>query len=216
MTTGERIKAARVAAGLTQAELSSKLEVPFQSVSQWERGTRNPKLATIKRIAKALGITVAELMGLSDVENIITKDFFVSHKMEDIPVNFYEMFIELCKMRGAAPSTIADKAGLDKSVVSYWKKHPRAKIKLETLQRIANALKVPVYSFITGDITKGINTDLEGNVGNPKIFYECDRCSCDRCNPSCHHTANIRHAKNFHIVYTDHDGVSVFSEGEYD
>lgn len=73
MTTGERIKAARVAAGLTQSELSSKLEVPFQSVSQWERGTRNPKLATIKRIANALGITVAELMGLSDVDAFKTE-----------------------------------------------------------------------------------------------------------------------------------------------
>ena len=55
-TTGQLIKAARKKAGMTQAELASKLGVPYQSVSQWERDTRNPKYGTIKRIAAALGI----------------------------------------------------------------------------------------------------------------------------------------------------------------
>lgn len=35
----------------------------------------------------------------------------------------------------------------------------------------------------------------------PKIAFECDRRDCDRCNNSdCHHTVNIRHAKNFELV----------------
>ena len=62
MNVGELIKMARVAAGMTQADLSEKLGVPFQSVSQWERGTRNPKQATIQRIASALNIPVYSLM----------------------------------------------------------------------------------------------------------------------------------------------------------
>ncbi len=55
MAVGARIKAARKAAGMTQAELAEKLNLPFQSVSQWERGYRNPKYDTLKRIANALG-----------------------------------------------------------------------------------------------------------------------------------------------------------------
>lgn len=63
MTTGERIKAARKAAGITQAELSKKLGISYVGVSQWENNLRNPKFETIKRIAKALDVDVYELLG---------------------------------------------------------------------------------------------------------------------------------------------------------
>jgi len=63
MTTGERIKAARKKAGLTQAELASKLEIPFQSISQWERDIRKPKKETIAKIARALNVHPVELSG---------------------------------------------------------------------------------------------------------------------------------------------------------
>lgn len=66
MTTGERIKAARKKAGLTQAQLAEKLGVPFQSISQWERDTRKPKMETLAKIAEALGTSVSELYDVSD------------------------------------------------------------------------------------------------------------------------------------------------------
>lgn len=63
MTTGERIKAARKKAGMTQAELALKLDIPFQSISQWERDIRKPKKETISKIADALNIHPVELSG---------------------------------------------------------------------------------------------------------------------------------------------------------
>lgn len=57
MTTGERIKAARINAGLTQRELAERLNVSFVNISQWENGVRNPKIETLQRIADALGIS---------------------------------------------------------------------------------------------------------------------------------------------------------------
>lgn len=54
MTTGQRIKAARKKAGMTQAELAKKLGISYVGISQWERDLRNPKQETIQRIAKAL------------------------------------------------------------------------------------------------------------------------------------------------------------------
>lgn len=63
MTTGERIKAARKKAGMTQAELALKLDIPFQSISQWERDIRKPKKETISKIADALNIHPIELSG---------------------------------------------------------------------------------------------------------------------------------------------------------
>ncbi len=62
MTTGEKIKAAREKAGFTQAELASKLGIPYQSIGQWERGLRNPKWETLEKIAEALQIPVYELI----------------------------------------------------------------------------------------------------------------------------------------------------------
>lgn len=63
MTTGQRIKAARKKAGLTQAELAKKLDdIPFQSISQWERDLRNPKYETLVRIATALKVDWTELV----------------------------------------------------------------------------------------------------------------------------------------------------------
>lgn len=56
MSIGEAIKAARRAAGLTQAELAQKLGVTPQTVSQYERGLINPKIETLQKFADALGV----------------------------------------------------------------------------------------------------------------------------------------------------------------
>ncbi len=56
MTAGERIKKVRKDAGLTQAQLAEKLNIPYQSIGQWERNIRKPKTATLAKIATALGL----------------------------------------------------------------------------------------------------------------------------------------------------------------
>lgn len=66
MTTGQRIKAARKTANLTQAELAEKVGVPFQSISQWERDLRNPKKETLEKLADVLGCYYFELYGDDD------------------------------------------------------------------------------------------------------------------------------------------------------
>ena len=66
MTIGQRIRDARKNAGMTQTELAKKLNIPFQSISQWERDLRNPKFDTIQRIADALEIHPFDLMGIDE------------------------------------------------------------------------------------------------------------------------------------------------------
>ena len=61
---GKRIRLNRKAAGLTQAELAQKLNTPPQSIGQWERGERQPKLDTLLRIASALNTPLEELVDL--------------------------------------------------------------------------------------------------------------------------------------------------------
>lgn len=45
-------------------------------------------------------------------------------------------------------------------------------------------------------------------------IFECDRLACNKCNPVCSHTPDIRHAKNFRVTHTDADGSIYFMEGE--
>lgn len=66
MTTGQRIKAARKKAGMTQKELGDKLGISYVGVSQWENDLRNPKLETLQRIADSLGVPVSILMGYEE------------------------------------------------------------------------------------------------------------------------------------------------------
>lgn len=62
MTTGERIKAARKNAKLTQKELGAKLGIAYQTLAQWENDLRNPKYETLQKIASALEIDLSELL----------------------------------------------------------------------------------------------------------------------------------------------------------
>lgn len=65
LTTGQRIRAARLAAGLSQVDLAARLDPPDQqcNISTWESGRFEPTLATLRRLAKGIGCKVAELVG---------------------------------------------------------------------------------------------------------------------------------------------------------
>ena len=56
------ITAARMAAGMTQAQLAQAIGVKPQQVGNWERGDRNPKLPALERIASACGCSVQDLI----------------------------------------------------------------------------------------------------------------------------------------------------------
>jgi transcriptional regulator with XRE-family HTH domain len=57
------LKALRTARGLTQVELAKKMKRKQAYISQLESGTENnPTLDTLRRLAKALGVSVAELV----------------------------------------------------------------------------------------------------------------------------------------------------------
>ena len=66
MTTGEKIKAARKKAGLTQKELGRRIGVAYQTLAQWENDLRKPKYATLQRIAAALNVEWTELVPEED------------------------------------------------------------------------------------------------------------------------------------------------------
>jgi transcriptional regulator with XRE-family HTH domain len=60
---GEKVRRARKKAGLTQEQLAEMADLHFSYIGQVERGEKNPSLKSLTKIANALGVAVAQLMG---------------------------------------------------------------------------------------------------------------------------------------------------------
>ncbi len=59
---GENMKKIRLAKGMTQGDICRKLELDRAYISNVESGNKNPTLSTITNIAKALGVSIDELL----------------------------------------------------------------------------------------------------------------------------------------------------------
>ncbi|OUQ18613.1 hypothetical protein B5E80_17955 [Flavonifractor sp. An135] len=53
--------------------------------------------------------------------------------------------------------------------------------------------------------------ELDKIRASPEVLYECDRRACQKCNPQCRFTKDIRHAANFQMT-----GAGVMIEGGED
>ena len=68
--TGAVIRKLREDKKMTQEELAGKLFVSSKAVSKWETGQGFPDVSLIEPLAKALGISVIELLSGEDIKNI--------------------------------------------------------------------------------------------------------------------------------------------------
>lgn len=65
-TIGERIAWARERAGLNKNRFARELGTSWQHVDHWEKGRTEPSLASMRRIAELLGVSVDFLLGVRD------------------------------------------------------------------------------------------------------------------------------------------------------
>lgn len=61
-----RLRAARELRGLSQAQLAVKCGMPASSITFFERGTRKPSIANLRRLAVTLEVTADYLLGRLD------------------------------------------------------------------------------------------------------------------------------------------------------
>ena len=59
---GRTLRAKRKRSGLTQEQLAEAADMHPTEVSRLERGVRDPRLSTLVRLARALGIELADLV----------------------------------------------------------------------------------------------------------------------------------------------------------
>lgn len=84
--TGSTIKILREKKGLTQAELASLLGVSDKTVSKWETSKGLPDITLIEPIAKALNISVMELLTGDYVTNLNVSGNMLRSKLYVCPV----------------------------------------------------------------------------------------------------------------------------------
>ena len=60
---GEHLKRARYRAGLTQQELADKAGTTQTTVARIERDAVEPEITTIRKLAAALDVRIADLLG---------------------------------------------------------------------------------------------------------------------------------------------------------
>jgi transcriptional regulator with XRE-family HTH domain len=70
---GARIRALRLARGETLRKLASQAGVTESFLSQVERGVASPSIASVQRIARALGTSIAELFATDDRAGIVVR-----------------------------------------------------------------------------------------------------------------------------------------------
>lgn len=63
---GRAIRQIREREGLSQEELAEKANLHATWVSPIETGRNNPNFGTVRRIARALGVTMVELVALAE------------------------------------------------------------------------------------------------------------------------------------------------------
>lgn len=59
---GQRVRKARLAKGLSQEELAHEADSNRTYISDVERGTRNPSIEVVQRIANALTVKMGDLL----------------------------------------------------------------------------------------------------------------------------------------------------------
>ena len=70
---GARIRALRLARGETLRQLAAQAGVTESFLSQVERGVASPSIASVQRISRALGTSIAELFATDDRAGIVVR-----------------------------------------------------------------------------------------------------------------------------------------------
>ncbi len=61
-TMGTRVRVARAQAGWTQRELARRMQMTHTTLARIEAGDSNPRLKTLVRLARVLGVPLGELV----------------------------------------------------------------------------------------------------------------------------------------------------------
>ena len=93
---GDKLKNARLAAGLTQEELAAKCGMKKQSISRYENSEREPNIRTAKKLADALNIPLESLAveSLADLTSEQEQLIALCRKLPPDQVDFAKVLLK--------------------------------------------------------------------------------------------------------------------------
>jgi transcriptional regulator with XRE-family HTH domain len=81
---GKRLQEIRTDAGLSQTALAKAVDTSQSAISQMENGERQPSFEMLRRLAKALGVSTAHLLG-DNVEGLTAEEQVYFRQYRSLP-----------------------------------------------------------------------------------------------------------------------------------
>lgn len=181
--TGAAIKRLRENQNMTQAELAEKIGVSDKAVSKWETAKGLPDISLIQPLAKALGISVIELMSGESVIN------------RNISCNMLRSKIYVCPICGNVIHTTGDAlvscCGVTLPALEAEETDGQHKIKIQTVEDehfltidhdMTKEHYISFVAYVTADRFQLVKLYPEGNAetrlnlrGRGVMYLYCNR-----------------------------------------
>lgn len=107
---GSRIRHARKAKGLSQSQLGEVLNVSFQQVQKYERGTNRVSSSALVLVARALDTTPAALLGNLDAADVASPEMDLARSLLLAPHGL-EIARAVVSLTGRQAGLVAEVAG---------------------------------------------------------------------------------------------------------
>ena len=181
--TGPAIKQLRESRRLTQAELAEKIGVSSKTISKWETAKGLPDISLLQPLARALGISVIELMNGTPVinqnisANMLRSKFYVCPICGNAIHTLGNALVSCCGI--TLPALEAEEAEDDHSVTIE-------SVEDEQFITIHHPMTKQHYisfvAFVTSDRIQMVKLYPEGNAqtrlqlrGMGYLYYYCNR-----------------------------------------
>ena len=181
--TGSTIKRLREAKGLTQLQLADEIGVSSKAVSKWETAKGMPDITLIEPLAKALGVSVAELMSGNTVinknvsANMLRSKFYVCPVCGNIIRTTGDAVISCCGI--TLPPLEAEEAD-DAHGISIEKVEDEHFITVS--HEMTKSHFISFVAYVTSDRVQFVKLYPEGNAetrfqlrGRGYIYLYCNR-----------------------------------------
>lgn len=180
--TGTTIRNLREDRRLTQAELAEKLDVSSKTISKWETGKGLPDISLLQPLAKALGISLIELMS---GEHIINKN---------VSANLLRSHFYVCPLCGNAihctGNTVISCCGITLPALEAEEDDGEHTITIEPVEDehfitihhpMTKNHNISFVAFVTSDKLQMVKFYPEGNAetrlqlrGRGYLYYYCN------------------------------------------
>jgi transcriptional regulator with XRE-family HTH domain len=146
---GQNMREARRRAGLSQIDLSLRASLDRAAVSFLERAERAPDLSTIVRVAGAVSVKPAALLGGIGPAASTARGPRSSGEQQSPAARFGTNLRWARERAGISQEALANEAHVDRAAISVFERGKRNP-NLRTLLRLARALELPPGVLLRG------------------------------------------------------------------